>query len=599
MTAAAIIVLCLVVGIVLVLALTRIAPDAVLMGALTVLLVCPTPTDSGWRIGLVGVDAAFSGFSNSGVATIAVLFVVVAGLRETGTVDWIGARVLGHPRGLTMALVRIIFPIAGMSAFLNNTPVVAMMIPAVSDWAKRLELTPSKLMIPLSYAAILGGTCSLIGTSTNLVVSGMVDATPGGDPIGIFEITRVGLPAAIIGGAFLIFLGPKLLPDRGSTKQALSDPREYTLELLVPSGSPLDGKTIQQAGLRNLPGCFLVGIEREGEPIGPSDPGQVLRADDRLLFAGIVESIRDLQRIRGLEPATNQVFKLDAPRYRRRLFEAVVGAASPLVGKTLKSTGFRHEYNGVVLAVARSGVRLRGRLGDIVLRPGDTLLVEAEAGFIDRYRNARDFLLVSSLDDSTPRRHTRAPLALAILLAMVAVVTIGWLSMLQGTMLAAGIMILTRCCTVSEARQSVDWSLLIVVGAALGLGAALAETGAAGAVASGVIGVAGTNPLLVLIAVYLVTSLMTEVITNNGAVALAFPIAYSLSQRLGVDFMPFVFAIMMAGSASFATPLGYQTNLMVFGPGGYRFSDYLRIGIPMNLLMAAVSLTLIPFIWPF
>lgn len=599
MSVAAVIVLCLVVGAVLLLAFTRIATDAVLMAAVTALLICPVPGDGGWRIGLVGPEAALSGFSNTGLATIAVLFVVVAGLRETGTVDWIGARVLGHPRGPTMALVRIILPVGGMSAFLNNTPVVAMMIPAVSDWAKRLELTPSKLMIPLSYAAILGGTCSLIGTSTNLVVSGMVDSTGEYEPIGIFEITKVGLPAAIIGGLFLIFVGPKLLPDRGSTKQALSDPREYTLELIVPKGSPLDGKTIQQAGLRNLPGCFLVGIEREGEPIGPSDPGQVLRAEDRLLFAGIVEAIRDLQRIRGLEPATDQVFKLDAPRYRRRLFEAVVGSAGPLAGKTLKATGFRHEYNGVVLAVARSGVRLRGRLGDITLRPGDTLLVEAEAGFHERYRDTRDFLLVSSLDDSTPRRHTRAPLALAILLVMVAVVTIGWLSMLQGAMIAAGVMILTRCCTVSEARQSVDWSLLIVVGAALGLGRAMDETGAASGVASAVVSIAGTNPWMVLIAVYLVTSLMTEIITNNGAVALAFPIAYSLSQTLGVDFMPFVFAIMMAGSASFATPLGYQTNLMVYGPGGYRFSDFMRIGIPMNLLLAAVSLALIPLIWSF
>jgi len=599
LSVAAIIVICLILGAVLLLAFTRIAADAVMMAALIAMMVIPVPTDSGWTIGLVGVNSALSGFSNSGLATVAVLFVVVAGLRETGAIDWIGAKLLGHPRGLTGALVRVILPVSTMSALLNNTPVVAMMIPAISDWAKRMKMSPSKLMIPLSYAAILGGTCTLIGTSTNLVVSGMVDATGGYPPIGIFEITKIGLPAAIIGGLFLIFVGPKLLPDRSSTKQALSDPREYTLELIVPAGGPLDGKSIQQAGLRNLPGCFLVGIERDGEPIGPSDPEQVLRAEDRLLFAGIVESIRDLQRIRGLEPATNQVFKLDAPRYRRRLFEAVVGASSPLTGKTLKSTGFRHEYNGVVLAVARSGVRLRGRLGDITLRPGDTLLVEAETGFHERYRDTRDFLLVSPLDDSTPRRHARAPIALLILLAMVAVVTIGWLSMLQGAMVAAVAMILTRCCTVSEARQSVDWSLLIVIGAALGIGRAMDETGAAATIASGVVGIAGTNPWLVLIAVYFVTSLLTETITNNGAVALLFPIAYSLSVTLDVNFMPFVFAIMMAGSASFATPLGYQTNLMVYAPGGYRFSDFLRIGIPMNLLLAAVSLTLIPLIWPF
>jgi di/tricarboxylate transporter len=399
----------------------------------------------------------------------------------------------------------------------------------------------------------------------------------------MFDITWIGLPSALIGSLFLILVGPRLLPSRGSAAETLADPREYLLELMIPAGSPLNNQTVELAGLRNLPGCYLVDIERDGEPLGSVDPSQVLRAGDRLLFAGVVEAIRDLQRLRGLAPATDQVFKLQAPRYRRRLFEAVVGETSPIVNQTIREGRFRTRYQGVILAVARSGQRVPGKLGDIELRAGDTLLVEADHGFADRFRNTRAFLLVSPLDDSAPRRHTRAPIALAVLLAMIVLASFGWLNMLLAAMLASGFMIATRCCTISEARRAVDWSVLVVIGAALGLGRAMEHSGAAQQIASALLSVAGENPWLALAAVYLCTAFITEIITNNGAVALTFPIAWTTAQQLDVNFMPFVFAIMMAGSASFATPIGYQCNLMVYGPGGYTFADFFRIGIPMNI----------------
>lgn len=593
------IVIAAVLAVLALLAFTRIAADAVLAAALTALLAIPIPTDTGWKMGILSPKDAFSGFSNTGMLTVGVLFVVVAGLRETGGIDWIAAKLLGRPKGERSALIHLMMPVWGMSIFLNNTPVVAMMIPAVQDWSKKLKFSPSKLMIPLSYAAILGGTCSLIGTSTNLVVAGLVISQTDLPALGMFDITWVGLPAALVGASFLIVFGPKLLPNRGSGDTTLNDPMEYALDLVVPTGSSMAGKTVEQAGLRSLPGCFLVEVEREGEVISAIGPEQVLKAEDRLLFVGVVESIRDLANTRGLALATNQVLKLDSPRFRRRLFEAVVAPGSPLASNTIKESRFRNRYNGAVIAVARNGERLRGKLGDIRLLGGDLVLVEADPGFMDRVGSSKDFLLVRPLEDSTPRRHSRAPIALAILISMVAFATFEVYSMLVAALLAAGAMVLTRCCTLTEARRSIDWSVLIVIGAALGLGKAMDQTGAAKLLADGVLGIVGSHPWLVLMAIYAVTSILTEIITNNAAVALTFPIAHASASTLGVDFMPFIIAVMIAGSASFATPLGYQTNLMVYGPGRYTFADFLRIGIPMNVILGITTVAITPFMFPF
>lgn len=602
----AVLVLCLLAGVLAVLALTDLPADAVLVAALTILLTVPLPADGGgWSFGILTPEQGLAGFANSGLATVGILFLVVAGLRETGAVDWIAQRVLGRPKSLHGALTRVIFPVASVSAFLNNTPVVAMLIPALDDWSKRLGLRPSKLMIPLSYAAILGGSCSLIGTSTNLVVAGLVEAqlelggALGLESLQMFDITRVGLPCTLVGAAYLLLVAPRLLPDRGSAVSVLADVREYTLEMIVPEGSALVERTIEDAGLRSLPGCFLVEVERSGQIVAPVDPTFTLKAGDRLLFAGIVESIKELQNQRGLQLATNQVFKLDSPRYRRRLFEAVVSPTFPLAGRTIREARFRNRYGAAIIAVARNGERIRKKIGDIILRPGDTLLIEGGPDFAERLRNSRDFSLVSALEDSTPRRHAMAPMALGILIAMVGLATFTSLGMLRAAALAALAMVATRCCSWSEARRSIDWSTLLVIGCALSLGRALEVSGGAEALAAAVIGTVGDNPWLCLVGIYLLTSLLTETITNNAAVALSFPVAHVAAEALGVNFMPFVMAIMMAGSASFATPLGYQTNLMVLGPGGYRFSDFLKIGAPMNLLIGLTTVSITPFIWPF
>jgi di/tricarboxylate transporter len=581
------------------LAFTRWPPEGLFFAALTALVVVPVPMNGAWQIGVIGIQDAVSGFANPGMLTVAALFLVVAGLRETGAVEWLSQGILGRPKSHREALVRLVFPTGALSIVLNNTPLVAMFIPVVMDWSKKIGLRPSQLLMPLSFGTVLGGLCSVIGTSTNLVVAGLIITHTDLPPIKLFEPAWVGVPALIVGGIYLVWLGPKLLPARTSSMDSLSNPREYTVEMLVQEGSPLVGKTIEDAGLRHLEATYLVDIERGDTNIPAVGPEERLHANDRLIFVGVVEAIKDLQNMRGLTPATNQIFKLDAPRYRRRLFEAVVSNSCPVVGQTIREGRFRTRYGAAVLAVARHGERVRAKLGDIELRAGDTLLVEADPNFGTNYRQSRDFFLVSMLEDSTPRQHDRAPYAFAILVGMIAIATFTKVGMLPAAALAACLMVLFRCCTVAQARQSVNGPVLVIIACALGFERALDQSGAASAVANGIIGVAGDNPWLVMIGIYIATMLVTEVITNNAAVALMFPIAVSASAEMGVSLMPFAIVLMMAGSAAFATPIGYQTNLMVYGPGGYRFTDFTRVGLPLNFLVAAVVIALTPFVWPF
>lgn len=570
-------------------ALTTLSAEAVFLGGLAVLLIS----------GVLPTEAALAGFSNPGMVTVGVLYIVVTGLQKTGGLDQISQVLLGLPKNQTIALVRLMAPVMGLSAVLNNTPVVAMFIPVVGDWCRKLRISPSKLMIPLSYAAIMGGMCTLIGTSTNLVVNGLLVSATDYPGLHLFDIAWVGIPCAIAGITLLMTAGRWLLPIRKPAVGDFADPRRYTVEMVVETNSPLAGKTVEQAGLRHLPGLYLAEISREKQLLTAINPHEVLREHDQLVFVGIVDSIVDLHHIRGLQPATDQVFKLNTPRTERCLIEAVVSNSCPLVGKTIREGAFRTQYGAVVLAVGRNGERLFGKIGNIRLRAGDTLLLEAPPTFLEERRVSRDFYLVSGIPNSDPPRHDKSLIAFAILTGMVVLATFGWMDMLNAAALAAVLMLVTGCCSVSGAFKSIDWSVLLVIGAALGIGKALESTGAAGAIASALIGIAGDNPWLALAIIYGVTTLLTEVITNNAAAALVFPIAFSLSNTLGVSFIPFVITIMIAASASFSTPIGYQTNLMVYGPGGYKFTDFMRVGIPFNLTFWMITVLLAPRFFPF
>jgi di/tricarboxylate transporter len=570
-------------------AFTRVSPDLVTSGALTLLLVA----------GVLTTEEALQGFANEGMLTVGVLYVVVSGLTETGAVGWIGQGLLGRPRGETRARLRLMAPAAGLSAFLNNTPVVAIFIPAVQDWAKRNGLELSRLLIPLSYATIAGGLLTLIGTSTNLVVNGLYRERLGGPGLSFFEPAWVGIPITLMVLLYLLTVGHWLLPRRQSAAASYEDTREYTAEMLVEPGSPLIGKSIEGAGLRQLPGLFLIEIERDDRVLPAVSSDEVLRANDRLVFAGILDSVMDLQKQRGLVPATNQVFKLDTPRPGRCFVEAVLSDKCPLIGLNVREGRFRNRYDAVIIAIARHGQRVDRKIGDIELRPGDTLLLETRPTFVEQQKNSRDFLLVSRIGDHHPPHHERAPLAIGITAAMVAVVTLGWLSMLKAALLAAGLMILTRCTTGRTARRAPDWQVLVVIATSFGIGAALEKTGAASLVAGWLIGLAGGDPWGTLALVFVAASLLTAVATNNVAAVLVFPIAVQAANAIGVSPLPYLVTLMVAASAAFATPIGYQTNLMVFNVGGYRFSDFLRIGAPLTLLVGLVTILVVPLVWRF
>jgi di/tricarboxylate transporter len=570
-------------------AFTRISPDIIMSAGLTVLLVS----------GVLLPEEALAGFANQGMLTVAVLYIVVSGLTETGAVGWIVQHILGQPRNTRQAQVRLMAPAAVLSAFLNNTPVVAVFVPAVKVWARRNKLSLSKLLIPLSYASIVGGTCTLIGTSTNLVVNGLLIDQLGLPGLGMFDLAWIGVPISVSVLLFVLLFSGRLLPDRKEPLVHSDGMREYTAEMMVQEGSPLEGCCIEKAGLRSLPGLFLAEIERDGAILPAVEPRERLEANDRLIFVGAIESVVDLHRIRGLVPATDQVMKLEGARKDRSFFEAVLSDTCPLVGKSVCEGRFRTRYHAVIIALARNGVRLRGKIGDMVLRAGDTLLLEARPDFIDQQGRSRDFLLVSEVGGFHPPNHKGAPMALAIIIGMVALAASGLLSMLEAALVAAGLMIVSGCTSGRVARQAPDWQVLVVIATSFGVGAALQKSGAAGVLADGIISLAGGNPWATLVLVFIATALLTAIATNNVAAVLAFPIALSAAHHMNVDVLPFAITIMVAASASFATPIGYQTNLMVYNAGGYRFADFVRIGLPLTLLVGLVSVGLVPLIWGF
>ena len=502
------------------------SPDVLLFGALIVLVAA----------GVLDFEAALRGFSNPVLLTIAGLLVVAAGLKVTGALEVVTDLVLGTARTLRQALARLTGTTVVASAFLNNTAIVAMGIPVATRWSRRRGIAPSRVLIPLSYASILGGLCTLIGTSTNLVVDGLM-TSHGLPELGFFELARVGVPIAVVGVVYLVLAGPALLPDRSQVEADAESARRYLAEMRLTSPSPLIGRTVEDAGLRHLPGLFLVRIERATGFVAPVGPAERLAEGDRLTFAGLVETIVDLRRYRGLEPITGGEPEggegAAGGAEALELHEAVISPGSPLVGSSIREASFRARYNAAVIAVHRHGERIEKRIGDIVLRPGDALMLEAAAGFDRAFRDSSDFYLVSRVDDSAAPRHEHRWVSILVLATVVTLAATGLVSITLAAALGGLAMVATGCLSPGEAKRAVDWSLLVVIGSALGIAVAMEKSGAAVLLAEGVADASASfGPRGVLAGLFVATLVLTELVTNNAAAAIMFPVAVSVAGSL-------------------------------------------------------------------
>lgn len=579
----------------------RYPADITLMAALAALLLY-----GGFdtQFGL-SVKAGLAGFSNPGVLTVAVLFVVADGLERTGAFAWLGLRLLGTPKGTVSAQLRTMIPAALLSAFLNNTPVVKLMMPIISDWSRKHKISVSHLFMPLSFAAILGGTCTLIGTSTTIVVNSALTETDPNGGLTMFELAWVGIPCTAVGVVFLLLCTRWLIPERKPAFTVSDDPREYAVEMEIDPRSPLIGQTIEAAGLRHLPNMYLMEIDRAGRVLPAVGSETVLEANDHLVFVGVVESVVDLQKIPGLLPATDQLFKLDGAHSQRVLIEAVVSTSYPFLNRTIRESEFRSNYNAAIIAVNRDGERLGGKIGDIRLRPGDTLLLASHSKFLQQHGNSRHFFLVSEVQNSQPVRHEHAMKARILMAAFViAAATMGTFGIKDSALLAAFpaavLMIYFRCTTASDSRKSIDWNVILVMGAGIGLGQAMSVSGAADFLSAGLERAVGGSPYLMLTLIFALTIALTNMITAKAAAVLVLPIAQSAAAALdGVSVQPFLIAVIMGAACSFITPFGYQTNLMVYGPGGYRSSDYLKVGLPLSILVGITTVLIAPLVWKF
>jgi len=581
-------------------------PDFVMLSGLAVLLLA----------GVVTPEQAFAGFSNSAVLTVGALYIVAGGVQHTNALSRLDTVLFSRASGMGGLLARFMVPTSFLSGLLNNTPIVAMLTPRLQEWADEQDIPASKLMIPLSYAAITGGMMTLVGTSTNLIVAGLMEAE-GYEPLHLFDVTWVGLPATLAVIAYFVLGGHRLLPDRGTSAPAVEEELEENMfEVKVTLQSSIVGQTVAEAGLRDLGDAYLTHVRR-GSQVLQATPRLTLEQGDVLTFNGSLAARERLLHRSGLKRTLPNLDDRDEDPVRYEtlpLYEAVIAESSNLVGSTLGEVNFREEYQGVVLGIQRENEPVTGPVGTTRLQAGDLLIVEAPSDFEKRWSSgSRDeFYLVAPRDgrarieddaeedEETDEqdRTSRAPIALALTGSMVLAAAVGLVPIVTAAFIAGLLMILAGCITPPEAQRALNVQVLVVIAAALGLGKALETTGLAQLAAGTVIGATKAyGAVAALAAIYIVTNLLTELITNNAAAVLMLPISMATASTLGAPPIAFGLIVAIAASASFLTPIGYQTNLMVMGPGGYRFRDYARVGWPVTLLVMTLSVAIISALW--
>ena len=546
--------------------------------------------------GVISTDDAFRGFSNHGMLAVGFLYIVAAAVHSTGLMNNIAHSMLGRThRSVPRVLMRLLPPVAATSAFMNNTPIVAMLVPMIKNWCVKMNLSPSKFMLPLSYAAILGGTCTLIGTSTNLVIHGFLLET-GHPGFGFFDFAWIGIPLSVIGISVILLITHRVLPNHKDTMIQLGEhTREFVVALKVTPEYPHIGKTVEDAGLRHLQGLFLFQIERNGNTITPVQPDRTIREGDRLFFTGIPSTIVELQKEPGLQVMEELEFDLkNYDSNQVKPYEIVMSERSPLIGQTVRESDFRRQYGAVILAIHRNGERIARKVGDIRLQPGDTLLILSDEEFHNRWYHSSDFLLVSSSDETPSRSWWQSFSIIAILVMIIGSVVTGMLDMVTAAAAGTLILLVTGLIKGQYALQSVDWRVLLVIASSFGIAAGLENAGIAELAGSALAMLAEPAGLWGAIAlVMLISIIYSEMITNNAAAVIIFPIMISIATASNYDIFPLAMAVAIGASAAFATPISYQTNLMVYGPGQYRFTDYLKAGVPLDIIILLSGSTLI------
>lgn len=570
--------------------------DIVALGVFSILLLS----------GVLPRDKAMAVFANPAPITVAAMFVLSAALVKCGAIDYLSSwfeRVAFLPYQIVLFL--LVALVAFVSAWINNTPVVVVFVPVVLSLARRMKLPASKFLIPLSYAAVLGGACTLIGTSTNLVVNGiLIDrGLPG---MGMFELAWLGVPAAVIGALYLALAGNRLLPARETLTSILSDDerREYLTEAFVPPGSPLSGRSLKAAGLVSARGFRVIEVVRDGIAIAVDNEATPLHAGDRLVIACRPSGIARARSMPGFD-FTAEAGLEQIAAHEGVVFEGAVAPNSELIGRSIGEINFRQRFRVIVLAVHRGGKSVREKIEDLPLEMGDILLMMGTPQAINTLRQGDDIILFDRPPLPSFSLHTRIPLVLATIASVVLAETFGLVPIEIGAIAGSVFVCLTGCLKSRDAYESIEWNLMFVIFGMLALGAALQHTGAAAWLAHNV--VAGVDhfaagpekPLVMLACIYAVTMVLTEILSNNAVAALMAPIALGIAAEAGLDPRPFIIAVTFAASAAFATPIGYQTNTYVYGIGGYRFKDFIKIGVPLNILCFAVAMYVIPRIWAF
>jgi len=549
--------------------------------------------------GVIQPVEALSGFSNENIAVVFLLLVLSDILKKTGLLDVSLNNIFSTKLNYRQFMSRLTISVASISGFVNNTPLVAILSPHVYSWAKNKGISPSKVMMPLSFAAIMGGVITLIGTSTNLVVNGLASDAGLGVQMGMFTFTPIGVPLCIIGCIYLIFLSNKFLPSRKDALEKFEEKRgDYLVETYVNNSSELIGKTVDEASLRSLRGLFLMEIIRDNRVITPVTPYEVIEENDTLIFVGETDTIIDLVKNNTGLSVVGQADQIISEKVD--VVEVVISTNSYLSGRLVKDSNFRDRFDAAILAVNRNGEKLSGKVGEQELHSGDLLLVTTGKEFYSRLEETKDLIIISKLRElAPPERATVFSIIAGIIVAFVFAAT-GIMSLFHSLFLLICILLIARVTKIEEIKRTLDFDLMVILALAIGVGKAISVSGADKYFADGIVYAMSDfgSPLLALFVVYLITNLLTMFVTNAAAVAITFPIAISLMMQMGLDTpIPFMLVTALAASADFMTPFGYQTNLMVYGPGGYKFVDYIKFGFPLTLMYMIVSVLGVAYLY--